>query len=88
MKAELVKNNEKYGGGVFTSGGKRALEPKMASKHLQRRRKTGANRATKACKSRRSEDNHQNSRKKFIYAMNNKSNGKSRLTWLGDGGAW
>jgi hypothetical protein len=45
MKAELVKNTEKYGGGVFTSGTKRALEPKMASKHLPRRRKTEADRA-------------------------------------------
>jgi hypothetical protein len=32
-----------------------------------------------ACKSGRSEDNHENSIKQFIYAMNNKSNGKSRL---------
>jgi hypothetical protein len=43
MKAELVKNTEKYGGSVFTSERKRALEPKMATKHPQRRRKTGAN---------------------------------------------
>jgi hypothetical protein len=40
MKAELVKNTEKYGGGVFTSGTKMALEPKMASKHFPRREKT------------------------------------------------
>jgi hypothetical protein len=34
----------------------------------------------KACKSRRWEDNYENGKKQFIYAMNNKSNGKSRLT--------
>jgi hypothetical protein len=50
----------------------------MASKHLQRQRKTGANWAKKACKSGRREDNHENGKKQFIYAMNIKSNGKSR----------
>jgi hypothetical protein len=43
MKSELVKNTEKCGGGVFASGRKRSLEPKMATKHPKRRRKTGAN---------------------------------------------
>jgi hypothetical protein len=33
----------------------------------------------KACKSRRREDNHENGKKQFIYAMNIKSNGKSRI---------
>jgi len=41
MKAELVKNTEKYAGGVFTSRRKRALEPNMASEQPRRRRKTG-----------------------------------------------
>jgi hypothetical protein len=68
MKAEHVKNTEKYGGGVFTSGRKRALEPKMATNHPQRRRKTGANWAKKACKSGRSEDNHENGKKQFSFA--------------------
>jgi hypothetical protein len=40
MKAELVKNTEKYGGGVFSSGRKRALEPKKPSEHPQCQRKT------------------------------------------------
>jgi hypothetical protein len=31
------------------------------------------------CKSRRSEDNQENGKKHFIYAMDNKSNGKSRM---------
>jgi len=44
MKAELVKNTEKYAGGVFTSRRKRALEPNMASEQPRRRRKTGAKR--------------------------------------------
>jgi len=43
MKAERVQNTGNYGGGVFTPGRKRALEPKMVSEHPQRRRKTGAN---------------------------------------------
>jgi hypothetical protein len=34
----------------------------------------------KAYKSGRREDNHENSKKQFIYAMNIKSNGKSRFT--------
>src|SRR5271155_3998016 len=33
----------------------------------------------KACKSEQEEDNHENGKKQFIYAMNIKSNGKSRL---------
>jgi len=33
----------------------------------------------KACKSGRWEDNHKNGKKQFIYAMNHKSNGKSRI---------
>jgi hypothetical protein len=41
MKAELVKNIEKYGGGVFTSGRKKALEPKMATKHPNAGEKPG-----------------------------------------------
>jgi hypothetical protein len=32
----------------------------------------------KACKSGRREDNHENGKKQFIYAMKIKSNGKSR----------
>lgn len=35
--------------------------------------------AIKACKSGRSEDNHKHGKQQFIYAMNIKSNGKSRL---------
>src|SRR5271155_1028239 len=33
----------------------------------------------KACKSEQEEDNHENGKKQFIYAMNIKSNGKSRF---------
>jgi hypothetical protein len=35
------KNTGSHGGGAFTSVGKRALERRMASKHLQRQRKPG-----------------------------------------------
>ena len=79
MKADNGKNTHNYGGGVFTSGRKRALEPKMATKHPQRRRKTGANRAKRLANPGRREDNHENGKKQFIYAMNIKSNGKSTL---------
>jgi hypothetical protein len=41
----MSKTHHNNGGGVFTSGRKRALEPKMATKHPQRHRKTDANRA-------------------------------------------
>ncbi len=36
----------------------------------------------KACKSGRREDNHENGEKQLTYAMNIKSNGKSRLNQL------
>ena len=36
----------------------------------------------KACKSRRSEDNDENGKKQFIYAMKINSNGKSRFMTL------
>src|SRR5271155_2512470 len=38
----------------------------------------------KACKSEQEEDNHENGKKQFIYAMNIKSNGKSRIICLQD----
>jgi hypothetical protein len=41
----MSKTHHNNGRGVFTFGRKRALEPKMATKHPQRRRKTEANRA-------------------------------------------
>jgi hypothetical protein len=37
----------------------------------------------KACKSGRREDNRENGKKQFIYAMNIKSNGKSRFRCYG-----
>jgi hypothetical protein len=43
-KPTMAKTHHNNGGGVFTSGRKRDLEPKMATKHPQRRRKAGANR--------------------------------------------
>ena len=36
----IHENHGNHGGGVFTSGRKWALGPKMAPKHLLRRRKT------------------------------------------------
>jgi hypothetical protein len=41
----MAKTHHNSGGGVFTSERKMALEPKLATKHSQGRRKTEANRA-------------------------------------------
>jgi hypothetical protein len=41
----MAKTHHNNGGGVFTSERKRALEPKMATKHPLRRRKTEGGRA-------------------------------------------
>ena len=51
----------------------------MATKHPLCRRKTEGELGKKTCKSGRREDNHENGKKQFIYAMNIKSNGKSRF---------
>jgi hypothetical protein len=41
----MSKTHHNNGGGVFTSGRKGALVPKISTKHPQRRRKTDANQA-------------------------------------------
>jgi hypothetical protein len=43
-------------------------------------KKNRAEPGKKACKIGQWEDNHENGKKQFIYAMNIKSNGKSRFT--------
>ena len=76
----MAKTHHNNGGGVFTFrkkgiGAKKGTEtPRLPQKNRGRSGK-------KACKSVRSEDNHENGKKQFIYAMNNKSNGKSRIKW-------
>src|SRR5271170_7994683 len=74
----MAKTHHNNGGGVFTSERKMALEPKLATKHPLCQSKTEANQA-KRLANQQEEDNHENGKKQFIYAMNIKSNGKSRL---------
>src|SRR5271170_3320786 len=77
----MAKTHHNNGGGVFTSERKMALEPKLATKHPLCQSKTEANQAERLA-NQQEEDNHENGKKQFIYAMNIKSNGKSRLKWL------
>jgi hypothetical protein len=58
MKAEHVKNTGIYVGRVFRSGRKKALEPKMASKHALGRRKTEGGTEKVTCKSMERDENH------------------------------
>jgi hypothetical protein len=75
----MAKTYHKNGGGVFTSGRKRAWEPKMATKHPPTPQKNRREPGKKACKSGRRENNHGNVKRQLIYAMKIKSNGKSRF---------
>jgi hypothetical protein len=59
----LKGNTGNHGGGVFTSGRKRALEPKMGSKHFPCRRKRDVGLGKKACKSMKQDENKQNHNK-------------------------
>jgi hypothetical protein len=68
-----------YGGGVFKAGRKGALEPKIATKHPQRRTRTEAKRAKRLANPSGRRNNRENSHEQFICAMNKNSNGKSRL---------
>jgi hypothetical protein len=55
----MSKTHHNNGGGVFTSERKRALEPKMATKHPPAPEKNRDESGKKACKSGRREDNHE-----------------------------
>jgi hypothetical protein len=78
MKAEQVKtpqNTEE----VSSHPGKKGIGAKKAIGTPPVSEKNRGRTGKKACKSGRREDNHENGKKQFIYAMNINSNGKS---WL------
>jgi prepilin-type N-terminal cleavage/methylation domain-containing protein/prepilin-type processing-associated H-X9-DG protein len=86
----MMKGDRKHenvgqrGRSVYANGSKSGLGDENRCRTGQFHRKTRFWHCEMACKSGRSEDNHENGPKQFIYAMNNKSNGKSRMNaeWM------
>jgi hypothetical protein len=81
MKAEHVKTPETTEE-VSSHLGKKGIGAKKGTETPPESEKNRGRTGKKACKSGRWEDNHENGKKQFIYAMNIKSNGKSRFSLL------
>jgi uncharacterized repeat protein (TIGR03803 family) len=75
----LHENIRQQGRSAFASGSKGGLGSEKRLRAGQFHRKTRFWHCEMACQSGRWKDNNENSQKQFIYAMNNKSNGKSRI---------
>jgi hypothetical protein len=78
MKAEHVKTPQNTDE-VSSHPGKKGIGAKNGNETPPAPEKNRGEPGKKACKSGRREDNHENGEKQFIYAMNIKSNGKSRV---------
>ena len=78
MKAEHVKTPQNTDE-VSSHPGKKGIGAKNGNETPPAPEKNRGESGKKACKSGQEEDNHENGKKQFIYAMNIKSNGKSRL---------
>jgi hypothetical protein len=72
---------------VSSHPGKKGIGAKNGNETPPAPEKNRGEPAKKACKSGQEEDNHENGKKQFIYAINIKSNGKSRFMGIDIGRA-
>jgi hypothetical protein len=79
MKADHGKNTSQQRRRCLHLREKKRIGAKIGHETPRTPQKNRGEPGKKACKSGRREDNHENGKKQFIYAMNNKSNGKSRI---------
>jgi len=79
MKADHGKNTSQQRRRCLHIREKKGIGTKNGNETPPAPEKNRGESGKKACKSGRREDNHENGKKQFIYAMNIKSNGKSRM---------
>ena len=79
MKAEHVKNTSQQRRRCLHIREKKSIGTKNGNETPHAPEKNRGEPGKKACKFGRREDNHENGKKQFIYVMNIKSNGKSRI---------
>jgi hypothetical protein len=82
MKADHGKNTSQQRRRCLHIREKKGIGTKNGNETPPAPEKNRGEPGKKACKSGQEEDNHENGKKQFIYAMNIKSNRKSRLKRL------
>jgi len=81
MKADHGKNTSQQRRRCLHIREKKGIGTKNGNETPPAPEKNRGEPGKKACKSGQEEDNHENGKKQFIYAMNIKSNGKSRIRY-------